>query len=124
MCMNSRINSYSKVKLDIQNFQPEEIAVKAVKGFLMVDGKHEERGERLGLISHQFTRRYVLPEGVFPEDITCSLGSDGILTLSAPRKVSAPAKEVNILIDKTPTSGATVFDVTSPLKEKPTPRLP
>jgi crystallin alpha B len=111
---------FLQVKLEIQNFQPDEISVKAVDRYIMVEGKHEERGEKLGLISHQFTRRYVLPEGVLPENVTCSLGSNGILTLSAPRNIQdLPKKEVKIPIYKNDTEGgATIFDVTSPQKER------
>jgi len=108
------------VRLEIQNFQPDEISVKAVDRYIMVEGKHEERGERLGLISHQFTRRYVLPDGVNPDNITCSLTSNGILTLAAPRHIeNVPKKEVKITIHQAKDSnGATVFDVTSPQKER------
>lgn len=71
----------------MQQFKPEEIDVKIVDDYIVVEGKHEEREDRHGSISRQFTRRYKLPSNVNMEDIVSNLSSDGILSVTAPKKV-------------------------------------
>lgn len=76
-----------KVNLDVQQFKPEEVSVKVADGYIVVDGKHEERSDEHGYISRQFTRRYMIPDDVDPTTITSSLSSDGVLSVGAPKKV-------------------------------------
>ncbi|CAG2064813.1 unnamed protein product [Timema podura] len=75
-----------QVSLDVQQFKPEEIKVKTVDNYLVVEGKHEERKDEHGFISREFQRRYLLPEGVDPEAVTSTLSSDGVLSIAAPKK--------------------------------------
>lgn len=72
----------------MQQFAPNEITVKAVDNTVVVEGKHEEKQDEHGFISRHFVRRYVLPKDVELNNITSSLSSDGVLTISAPKKVS------------------------------------
>ncbi|KAJ8707421.1 hypothetical protein PYW08_010673 [Mythimna loreyi] len=91
-----------QVNLDVQHFAPEEICVKTVDGYIVVEGKHEEKKDQHGYISRQFTRRYALPEGCVPESVESKLSSDGVLTVTAPRKVPAAVQgERNIPITQT-----------------------
>lgn len=76
-----------RVNLDVQQFKPEEIDVKVVDDYLVVDAKHEERQDNHGFISRHFTRRYKVPSDVDIDAIKSKLSSDGILTLEAPKKV-------------------------------------
>ncbi|KAL0901109.1 hypothetical protein ABMA27_006431 [Loxostege sticticalis] len=82
-----------QVNLDVQHFAPEEISVKTVDRFLVVEAKHEERQDEHGFISRSFTRKYALPESVEADAISSKLSSDGVLTISAPLK--APPKAAN-----------------------------
>jgi len=77
-----------QVNLDVQQFKPEEIAVKVVDNSIVVEGKHEERKDDHGFVSRSFTRRYVLPENIDSATIQSSLSSDGVLQISAAPKVS------------------------------------
>lgn len=86
-CIHSDKDGF-KVNLDVQQFKPEEVSVKVVNGYIVVDGKHEERSDEHGFISRQFTRRYKIPETVDPNTVTSSLSSDGVLSIGAPKKVS------------------------------------
>lgn len=74
----------------MQQFKPEEINVKVVDDYIVVDGKHEERQDKHGFISRQFTRKYKLPPNVNVEAIQSKLSSDGILSIVAPKKVGFP----------------------------------
>ncbi|XP_063543084.1 protein lethal(2)essential for life-like [Cydia strobilella] len=76
-----------QINLDVQHFAPEEISVKTADGYIVVEGKHEEKKDDHGYISRQFTRRYALPEGTAPETVESKLSSDGVLSIVAPRKV-------------------------------------
>ncbi|CAG9109402.1 hypothetical protein JYU34_019826 [Plutella xylostella] len=81
-----------QVNLDVQHFAPEEISVKTADGYIIVEGKHEEKQDDHGFVSRQFTRRYALPEGCQAETVESRLSSDGVLTIVAPRKVPDAVK--------------------------------
>jgi len=78
----------SQVILDVQQFSPNEITVKTVDNYIIVEAKHEEKKDEHGFISRSFVRRYVLPSTHDLNNITSSLSSDGVLTISAPKKVN------------------------------------
>ncbi|KZC10005.1 Protein lethal(2)essential for life [Dufourea novaeangliae] len=75
-----------KVILDVQQFQPDEINVKLVDRFVIVEAKHEEKRDVHGLISRQFVTKYLLPEQVDENQLSSNISSDGILTIMAPVK--------------------------------------
>ncbi len=79
-----------KVKLDVSHFKPEEINVKIVDNFVIINGNHEEVKDKEGWVSRQFTRRYALPEECDLDKVTSSLTTDGILIIEAPKKVLEP----------------------------------
>lgn len=86
-----------QVNVDVQHFSPEEITVKTADGFIIVEGKHEEKQDEHGFISRQFTRKFKLPEGTNPDAVESKLSSDGVLTVSAPTKaVSSGERAVPI----------------------------
>ncbi|CAD6204982.1 GSCOCG00003084001-RA-CDS [Cotesia congregata] len=75
-----------QVILDVQQFQPEEINVKVVDKCVIVEAKHEEKQDEHGFISRQFVRKYMIPEQCDIDQVNSSLSSDGVLTITAPRK--------------------------------------
>ena len=74
------------VKMDVSNFAPEEINVKAIDDYLVVHGKHEERKDNHGYVSREFTRRYLIPQDCQADKLASSLSPNGILTVQAPKK--------------------------------------
>lgn len=62
--------------------------MKTVSNNIIIEAKHEERQDEHGYVSRQFLRRYVLPPSHDVNNITSSLSSDGVLTITAPKKVS------------------------------------
>lgn len=90
-----------QVNLDVQHFSPEEITVKAADGYVYIEAKHEEKQDEHGFISRQFVRKYALPEGAESDDVISELSSDGILTVTAPRKVIDSKGERVVPITKT-----------------------
>ncbi|XP_058796944.1 alpha-crystallin A chain-like [Phymastichus coffea] len=77
------------VALDVQQFKPEEINVKVIDNFIVVEGKHEEKQDDHGIISRHFVRKYMVPEQCDPDKAESMLSPDGILTITAPRKPEA-----------------------------------
>lgn len=75
-----------QVILDVQQFKPEEINVKVSDRFVVVEGKHEEKQDEHGSISRHFVRKYMIPEQCNIDQVTSSLSSDGVLSITAPRK--------------------------------------
>lgn len=75
-----------QVILDVQQFKPEEIDVKVVDKCVVVEAKHEEKKDEHGWISRQFVRKYLIPEQCEIDQVTSTLSSDGVLTITAPRK--------------------------------------
>ncbi|CAH0403572.1 unnamed protein product [Chilo suppressalis] len=90
-----------QINLDVQHFEPEEITVKTADGYVVVEAKHEEKEDEHGFVSRQFVRKYSLPEGAESENIVSELSSDGILTITAPRKVVDDRGERVVPITKT-----------------------
>ena len=50
------------IKIDVQHFKPDEIAVKTVDNHVVISADHEEKEDEHGYICRSFTRRYVLPK--------------------------------------------------------------
>ncbi|KYN18547.1 PREDICTED: protein lethal(2)essential for life [Trachymyrmex cornetzi] len=75
-----------QVMLDVQQFKPEEINVKVVDKSVVVEAKHEEKQDEHGWISRQFVRKYMIPEQCDIDQVSSSLSSDGMLSITAPRK--------------------------------------
>lgn len=75
-----------QVNLDVQQFAPEELTVKLVGDFLVVQGEHEERQDEHGFVSRSFQRRYKLPSGIRLDTLKSGLSSDGVLTVTASQK--------------------------------------
>ena len=91
-----------QVNLDVQQFKPDEINVKVVDKYVVVEGKHEEKQDEHGWISRQFTRKYLIPEQCNIEQVSSNLSSDGVLTITAPRKEQSQTQsERSIMIQQT-----------------------
>lgn len=74
------------VNLDVQQFKPDEISVKVVDKFIVVEGRHEEKQDEHGFIERHFTRKYLIPEQCNIDQVKSSLSSDGVLSVTVPRK--------------------------------------
>ncbi|XP_076236788.1 protein lethal(2)essential for life-like [Calliopsis andreniformis] len=91
------------VVLDVQQFKPEEVNVKVADNYIVVEGKHEEKQDDHGSISRHFIRKYLVPEQCDPEKTTSTMSSDGILTITSPRRPEAieTKHEKTIKIERT-----------------------
>lgn len=57
-----------------------------VDKYVVVEGTHDEKQDEHGWISRKFVRRYLIPEQCNVEKVESNLSSDGVLTISVPRK--------------------------------------
>ncbi|XP_048397057.1 alpha-crystallin A chain isoform X2 [Stegostoma tigrinum] len=73
------------INLNVKHFLPEELTVKLVDDFVEIHGKHTERQEDQGRVSREFRRIYHLPSNLDQAAISCSLSTDGLLTLCCPK---------------------------------------
>lgn len=83
--------------IDVQQFRPKEISVKTQDNCIIVEAKHEEKPDEHGFVSRHFVRRYVLPEGCEATDVKTNLSSDGVLTITAPKKAAIPPSNERIV---------------------------
>lgn len=107
--------SVFSVKLDVAHFEPHEISVKSLDGgTILIEGRHEEKQDEHGYISRQFSRKYQLPKDVELEKISSSLTADGVLTVTAPKKLPKSITDA---------SGATVIPITRVAADETVPRV-
>ncbi|XP_066154817.1 protein lethal(2)essential for life-like isoform X1 [Euwallacea fornicatus] len=110
-----------EVILDVQQFSPAEITVKTSGNSIIVEGKHEEKQDEHGYISRHFVRRYVLPTEHDIEGVVSSLSSDGILTVTAPKKGETVKNTDRVVpIQQTGPAKSTVTSSSEPKVEHPT----
>lgn len=94
-----------QANLDVQQFKPEEITVKATgNNTITIEGKHEEKQDDHGFISRHFVRKYVIPKDCDYTKVESKLSSDGVLTIMAPKiNVDKSVEHKTIPIIKTGT---------------------
>ncbi|CAK1546710.1 unnamed protein product [Leptosia nina] len=89
------------INIDVQHFAPDEIAVKTADGFVVIEGKHEEKQDEHGFVSRHFVRRFKMPQEVNTEGIESRLSSDGVLSVLAPKKGDVQKGERSVPITHT-----------------------
>jgi len=82
-----------QASIDVQQFKPEEITVKQSGNTVTIEGKHEEKQDEHGYISRHFVRRYELPEDCDFQKVQSKLSSDGVLSITAPKKPEGQQEE-------------------------------
>lgn len=88
-----------QVKLDVADFKPEEIKVKAIDNSIIIEAKQDEKKDDTGSFSRHIVRRYDLPKEFKPEEVVSNLSSDGILTIKCPKAMpveGALVREIKI----------------------------
>lgn len=79
-------NNKYKMVMDVKNFAPENITVKAVDDTVVVEGKVVKK-EGNSTSTQTFVRRFMLPPGIKMSAISSALSRDGVLTINAPKLV-------------------------------------
>lgn len=84
------------LSLDISQFSHDDITVKVRNNLVTVDAHHRDREDEFGLISRQFTRKFLVPIDYDADTIQSWLTGDGKLTIKADKKAEASERFISI----------------------------
>jgi len=80
-----------EIKLNFHQFNPEEISVRLLDNYLVVEGSHAS-DDCHDSFSYEFSRRYNLPDDVQRDGVHCQFGPHGILHVFMPRGRSSESE--------------------------------
>jgi HSP20 family molecular chaperone IbpA len=81
----SASNDKFQIQLELPGFAPEDFALKTKDDIVIVEAVHNTAEG-----SRKFTREFKMPAGVVREQLASTYSGKGILTVSAPRVLTAP----------------------------------
>lgn len=73
-----------KVCIDVRDYKPHEITVRATSYSVIIEARHEEQQGKDRFVTRQFTRRYSLPFSYDGDRVTSEISPSGFLTVKAP----------------------------------------
>lgn len=79
-----------EIRLDVDDFSPNEITVKAVDDYIIIEGKQKKK-DKYNFSSRHFVRSYSLPKNCDLLKVESTLSSDGRLTIKAPVLKETPS---------------------------------
>lgn len=88
------------LKLNVSHYEPGELSVKIVDERLIISAKHEKKSDEHGFVSREFSREFLLPEGVDKDSLHSRLTDDGHLIITAKVKAEAEPESRNIAIER------------------------
>jgi len=86
----SASNDKFQIQLELPGFAPEDFSLKTKDDIIVVEAVHEAQDKDGSTDSRKFTREFKMPAGVEKEQIASTYSGEGILTVSAPRVITAP----------------------------------
>lgn len=79
-------------RISIYNISNQKrLVLKMKNNFVEIKGKHEEKQDGHGQIYRHFIRKYTLSQDYDPNKLESKYSSDGVLTITAPKKTSKAA---------------------------------
>lgn len=84
----SASNDKFLIQLELPGFEPEDFSLKTKDNAIVLEAVHEGKGEES--TSRKYVKEFKMPEGVQRDKLASSYSADGILTISAPRVITAP----------------------------------
>lgn len=86
----SASNDKFQIQLELPGFAPEDFGLKTKDDIIIVEAVHESKVEDGSTDSRRFTKEFKMPAGVVAEQLSSTYSGTGILTVSAPRVITAP----------------------------------
>merc|ERR1711970_1628846 len=86
----SASNDKFMIQLELPGFAPEDFGLKTKDDIIIVEAVHESKNEDGSTDSRKFTKEFKMPAGVVTERLASTYSGTCILTVSAPRVISAP----------------------------------
>merc|ERR1711971_1241501 len=86
----SASNDKFMIQLELPGFSPEDFSLKTKDDIIIIEAVHNTKTEDGPSDSRTFTKEFKMPSGVVTEKLSSTYSGAGILTISAPRVISAP----------------------------------
>jgi len=86
----SASNDKFMIQLELPGFAPEDFSLKTKDDIIIIEAVHNTKTEDGSSDSRTFTKEFKMPGGVTTEKLSSTYSGAGILTISAPRVISAP----------------------------------
>merc|ERR1712203_1183894 len=86
----SASNDKFMIQLELPGFAPEDFSLKTKDDIIIVEAVHNAKTEDGSTDSRKFTKEFKMPGGVVTDQLSSTYSGTGILTVSAPRVISAP----------------------------------
>lgn len=86
----SASNDKFMIQLELPGFAPEDFSLKTKDDIVIIEAVHDAKTEDGSSDTRKFTKEFKMPAGVVTEKLASTYSGTGILTISAPRVISAP----------------------------------
>jgi len=86
----SASNDKFMIQLELPGFAPEDFSLKTKDDIIIIEAVHNAKSEDGSSDSRKFTKEFKMPGGVVTDQLSSTYSGTGILTISAPRVISAP----------------------------------
>merc|ERR1712073_150205 len=86
----SASNDKFMIQLELPGFSPEDFSLKTKDDVIIIEAKHNAKTEDGSTDTRHFTKEFKMPSGVATDQLGSTYSGAGILTISAPRAISAP----------------------------------
>merc|ERR1711963_594881 len=78
------------IQLELPGFSPEDFSLKTKDDVIIIEAKHNAKTDDGSTDTRHFTKEFKMPSGVATDQLGSTYSGAGILTISAPRTISAP----------------------------------
>merc|ERR1711902_366779 len=78
------------IQLELPGFAPEDFSLKTKDDIIIIEAVHNAKSDDGSSDSRKFTKEFKMPAGVVTEQLSSTYSGTGILSVSAPRVISAP----------------------------------
>merc|ERR1712018_597519 len=86
----SASNEKFMIQLELPGFSPEDFSLKTKDDVIIIEASHNTKTDDGSTDTRQFTKEFKMPSGVATDKLGSTYSGAGILTISAPRTISAP----------------------------------
>jgi len=86
----SASNDKFMIQLELPGFAPEDFSLKTKDDIVIIEAVHDAKTDDGSSDTRKFTKEFKMPAGVVTDKLSSTYSGTGILSISAPRVISAP----------------------------------
>ena len=86
----SASNDKFMIQLELPGFAPEDFRLKTKDDIVIIEAVHDAKTDDGSSDTRKFTKEFKMPAGVVTDKLSSTYSGTGILSISAPRVISAP----------------------------------